>query len=79
MTLIRKAQSKSERIHRTQPEFGRPTEVRLEPELPGQKRMVASKIEQSGAPQQAVDQIKGLDKREFSNLGDLQSTLGNLL
>lgn len=47
--------------------------------FPAKKDEVAEKAEQNGAPQQVVDQIKGLDKQEFSNLGDLQSTLGNVL
>lgn len=47
--------------------------------FPAKKDEVASKAEQNGAPQQMVDQIKGVDKQEFSNLGDLQSTLGNVL
>lgn len=48
-------------------------------DFPAKKDQVAEKAEQNGAPQQVVDQIKGADKEEFSNLGDLQSTLGNVL
>lgn len=48
-------------------------------DFPAKKDELASKAEQNGAPQEIVDQIKGADKQEFSNLGDLQSTLGGLL
>lgn len=48
-------------------------------DFPAKKDELASKAEQNGAPQQVVDQIKGADKQEFSNVDDLQSTLGNVL
>ncbi|MDN5697459.1 MAG: DUF2795 domain-containing protein [Rubrobacter sp.] len=47
--------------------------------FPAKKDELAEKAEQNGAPQQVVDQIKGADKDEFSNLDDVQSTLGNVL
>lgn len=45
---------------------------------PTNKDELASKAEQNGAPQEMVDQIRGLDKNEISSLGDLQSSLNIL-
>ena len=47
--------------------------------FPAKKDELVDKARQNGAPQEIVDQIKGVDKQEFSNLDDLQSTLSNLL
>ncbi len=50
-----------------------------EANFPAKKGELADKAEQNGAPQEVIEQIKGADKQEFSNLDDVQSTLSNLL
>lgn len=44
-------------------------------DYPASKEDLASRAEQNGAPQQMVDQIRGLDTDQVSSMADLKTSL----